>query len=163
MSFSWCVQEARGLRMERYSWQVHFRNWYTYRRDWRSVPVSGTIRVERSRRFSLNARLTSRIQRRGKARLYGKSDVLGRTNSALATGGALRPALRGRAWARHRGYADSANKTSAGFDDTSRESKASRQRALRLHLISRRSSEQQRLPRQEGLQIQFEEARPAGD
>ena len=37
--------------MERYSWQVHFRNWYTYRRDWRSVPVSGTIRVDRSRRF----------------------------------------------------------------------------------------------------------------
>ena len=150
--------------MERYSWQVHFRNWYTYRRDWRSVPVSGTIRVDRSRRFFVECKIDdSHIERRGKLRLYGKSDGLGKTNSALATGGALRPALRGRAWARHRGYADSANKTSAGFHDTSRESKASRQRALRLHLISRRSSEEQKLPRQEGLQIQFEEARPAGD
>src|SRR5260370_2577366 len=51
MSCSWYVHEARGLRMERYSWQVHFRNWYTYRRDWRSDPVSGTIRVDRSRRL----------------------------------------------------------------------------------------------------------------
>lgn len=43
--------------MERYSWQVHFRNWYTYRRDWRSVPVSGTIRVDRSRRFFVECKI----------------------------------------------------------------------------------------------------------
>ena len=162
MSCSWCVQEARGRRMERYSWQVHFRNWYTYRRDWRSVPVSGTIRVDRFRRFFVACNIDdSHRERRGKPRLYGKSDGLGKTNRAFQTGGGLRPALRGRAWARHRRYAEpSANKTSAGFGDTSRESKASRQRAL---LISRRSSEEQKLPRHEGLQIQFEEAGPAGD
>src|ERR1700681_3628398 len=91
--------------------------------------------------------------------------ALGGSNSALATGGALRPALRGRAWARHRGYADSANETSAGFHDTSRESKASLERACghEAHVRSDFLSEEQKLPRQEGLQVRFKEARPAGD
>src|ERR1700676_2570258 len=91
--------------------------------------------------------------------------ALGGTNSALATGGALRPALRGRAWARHRGYADSANETSAGFDDTSRESKASLERARghEAHVRSDFLSEKQKFTRQEGLQIQFKKARAAGD
>ena len=37
--------------MERFSWQVHFRNRSIIRRDWRSVPVSGTIKMGRFRRF----------------------------------------------------------------------------------------------------------------
>src|ERR1700674_2515295 len=91
--------------------------------------------------------------------------ALGGSNSALGSDGALRPAVHGRAWARHRGYADSANETSAGFDDTSRESEAPGQRARRFqaHLESDLVSEEQKLTRQEGLQVQFEEARAAGD
>jgi len=37
--------------MEPSSWPGHFRNRYILRRDWRSVPISGTIGVGRSRRF----------------------------------------------------------------------------------------------------------------
>src|SRR5580658_3832906 len=44
MSCSWCVREAQGLRMEPSSWQVHFRNRYIIRRDWRALPFSGTMK-----------------------------------------------------------------------------------------------------------------------
>ena len=37
--------------MERFSWQVHFRNRKKLRRDWHSIPISGTIGEGRSRRF----------------------------------------------------------------------------------------------------------------
>ncbi len=41
--------------MERSSWQAHFRNRYIIRRDWRSVPFSGTMKVGRFRRFFIGA------------------------------------------------------------------------------------------------------------
>lgn len=41
--------------MEPSSWQVHFRNRYIIRRDWRTIPISGTIKVGGSRRFFVGA------------------------------------------------------------------------------------------------------------
>src|ERR1017187_2397553 len=111
-----------------------------------------------------------------------------RSNSALATGGALRPAaLPRRAWGRKRSGADvdSAKETGARFRGAYLESKASHQRArdqqahlsshissqfvshlvshLRSHLCPHIGAEEQKLPRQEGLQAGREETRPAGD
>jgi hypothetical protein len=37
--------------MERFSWQAHFRNRYTIRRDWHTILISGTIKVGWFRRF----------------------------------------------------------------------------------------------------------------
>ena len=172
--------------MERFSWQVHFRNQRKLRRDWHSVPISGTIRVSRSRRFFCLERIwescvetglapslvdaatdaardaASRVSTGGQRRIEDSNHALGGSNSALATSGYLQPALPGRAWTRHRTNrdVDIAKETSPRRNNASPEIKTSHQRPRdqQAHVISHLGSKKQKHSRQEGL----EEARPAG-
>ena len=102
--------------MERFSWQVHFRNRYIIRRDWHSIPVSGTIEGGLvSPVFCWKAVVSLTGRRSCGAEFKPITHAPFWSNSALATGGALRPALPGRAWARHRANVDSAKETGARF------------------------------------------------
>jgi hypothetical protein len=81
--------------MEQFFWQVHFRNWYILRRDWQSVPVSGTIRMGWSRRFFLEDSRSSRVVRgfRVDDAFRGFEYALGESNAVLAASGAVQFAL----------------------------------------------------------------------